>query len=199
MLHVTIPLYRYRNMFRVLDSIPLNEHDDIICHIATSTNSTENRNGYWGNFIYECEKGNPERIKIYELDCDDADTVTKRNTMFENIKDGYFCLLDDDTVFVERMYQAYKECEARNFIGMVVGRQDFKDGTLRLRPSDPYLCGIDAGNVLCHSSILEKVKWAERDNIPKDFVFWDSCFKQFGGFSHFDYVHETISIYNALR
>ena len=57
-----------------------------------------------GNVFLETDS----RIRLYEIDCVDTDIVAKRNAIFDRIRDGYFFLLDDDTICVEAMYEVYK-------------------------------------------------------------------------------------------
>ena len=87
-------------------------NDDITWHISKSIYREEL------NFIK-----NDNRIKIYNINCEDFEIGKKRDYALKNIKNGYFCFLDDDTIFHENMYMKYKECEEENFIGMLVGQQ----------------------------------------------------------------------------
>lgn len=188
MLHLITPLYRYKNLSKIYSSIPPNE--DIIWHIA----KTNKRKNLTDSFI----DSNPQ-IKVYEIDCEDNDLITKRNTVFDEIKSGHFHLLDDDTLFHNNMYQVYKDYE--DFNGMIVGKQVYKNNKTRLNASYPVRCYIDAGNVLCHSSVLEQVRWEERDGYEhlgcKDFIFWENCFKIFGQ-SKTILIPDIISVYNQL-
>lgn len=142
---------------------------------------------------------NDERLRLYVLDVRDNDIISKRNKVFDNIHDGWFCLLDDDTYFHEGMYKLYKRIQEENYVGMVNGRQLTPDGRVRLYtlPS-PELRRIDTGNVLCHHSVLKHVKWGADENdatIPKDFVFWKKVYNYFGQLRE---VEDEISVYNAL-
>jgi len=85
-----------------------------------------------------------------------SEVFKKRNEVFKNIKDGYFCFLDDDTIFHENMYIKYLECVDNRFIGMLVGQQLDNKEKLRLIASKPVFCRIDTGNVLCHYKCLEE-------------------------------------------
>lgn len=189
MLHIITPLFRYENLPKIYSSLP--SSNDIIWHIAKiSTREPLN---------YDFVKTDP-RIKIYEIDCKDRDLITKRNTIFSNIKEGQFHLLDDDTIFYQPMYSTY--LKHKDYVGMIIGKQISKDMNERLKEGYPHQGSIDAGNVLCHSSILDKVKWEERSGLKhmkcRDFIFWDNCFKIFGP-DQTILIPEGISIYNALR
>lgn len=189
MLHIVTPLFRYKNLPLIYSSIPKN--DDITWHLA----KTSRRPILNHDFI----ESDP-RIKVYEIDCEDADLITKRNTIFSGIKDGHFHLLDDDTIFYQPMYDIY--LKYKDFIGMVIGKQLSKNMNIRLAQNYPRLGAIDAGNVLCHSSILDRVKWEERKGLEKyrcrDFIFWDNCFSIFGNEKTI-LIPDAISIYNKLK
>ena len=98
MLHIITPLYRFENLEQIYNSILIN--DDITWHISKS-----NRREELNNDFIKTDK----RIKIYN--CEDTDTTIKRNEVLSEIKSGYFCFLDDDTILHENMYIKYKECE----------------------------------------------------------------------------------------
>ena len=187
MLHISTPLWRYNLLPQVYASIP--KHADITWHISHI--SAKPAPDF--DFIH-----NDSRIKLYAVSCKDSETDIKRNVTFENIRDGYFCLLDDDTIFLENMYSLYKKYSENHFEGMVIGRQTFKDGRIRLNSQVPTNFGIDTGNVLSHHSILRQVKWEFVTHVCRDFLFWDSCYAIFGGEKTF-FSNEIISTYNALK
>ena len=105
MLHIITPLYRFDLIERVYGSIFRN--DDITWHISYSIKRELPDLPFLKN---------NNQIKIYPVDCEDSDTTSKRNTILSKIKDGYFCFLDDDTIFHENMYMKYLECTEHNFI-----------------------------------------------------------------------------------
>jgi hypothetical protein len=185
MLHIITPLYRYENLPKIYSSIP--KYDDIVWHIS----KTSRREKLTYDFIKS-----DHRIKVYETDCEDNDLFVKRNIVFDSIKEGHFHLLDDDTVFYKPMYSVYKKYN--NFIGMIIGKQLLKNMTIRLDENYPKYCYIDTGNVLCHSSVLSKVRWEYREGYGNDFVFWDNCFKIFGKKKTI-LMPKSISIYNKLN
>jgi len=188
MLHIITPLYRFENIESVYNSILMN--DDITWHISKS-NKREDLNY---NLIKE-----DKRIKIYNIDCPDTSTTIKRNTVLEKIKDGYFCFLDDDTIFHENMYIKYKECEEQNFIGMLVGEQLNPLDEKRLIASPPKFKFIDTGNVLSHTSCLKECRWPEThiEGVnQKDFLFWDSVYNFYD--KKCAIWNQTISYYNKL-
>ena len=118
-------------------------------------------------------------ISVYSIDCPDTDRTAKTNYCFDQIKDGYFCLVDDDTIFHEHMYRVYKMCFERNFVGMVIGEQLHADGTLRLKAQAPVKGGIDTGQCLAHSSVLKEVKWPSINTLLRDFIFWCQAYNYF--------------------
>lgn len=188
MLHIITPLYRFDLIEKVYNSILSN--NDIIWHIS-----------------YSSKRGLPDlpflknnnQIKLYKVDCEDSDTTSKRNSALENIKDGYFCFLDDDTTFHENMYIKYLECSDHNFNGMLVGQQIKGNGKLRLIASKPVFCRIDTGNVLCHHSCLSECRWP-KEHTPgvnqKDFLFWDSVYNYYD--KKCAIWNQPISYYNKL-
>jgi len=188
MLHIITPLYRFNLLEQVYNSILMN--DDITWHISKSNKREE--------LDYDFLKKD-KRIKLYNIDCDDNEIYKKRNVVFDNIKDGYFCLLDDDTIFHENMYMKYLECVEHNFIGVIIGQQIDKNGKLRLIASKPIFGRIDTGNVISHHSCLSECRWP-KTHIPnvnqKDFLFWDSVFEFYG--KKCGIWNQPISYYNRL-
>ena len=188
MLHIITPLYRFNLLEQIYNSILMN--DDIIWHISKSNKREE--------LDYDFLKKD-KRIKLYNIDCDDNEIYKKRNVVFDNIKDGYFCFLDDDTIFHENMYIKYLECVEHNFRGMLVGEQINKDGKLRLIANKPVYGGIDTGNVISHYSCLTECKWPS-EHIPKvnqkDFLFWNSVYEFYG--KKCGIWNQPISYYNKL-
>jgi len=188
MLHIVTPLYRYDLLHKVYESIP--KANDITWHIArTSRRDAEN----FLDFIKS-----DSRIKYYELDCPDSDTTTKRNACFAKIKDGYFCLIDDDTEFHPGMYEAYRKCLESNFVGMIIGEQLWIDGRTRLKAGPPTIARIDAGNVLAHSSCLSECRWPLKTegSCCWDYLFWNDVHNFYGEYKTIDSV---ISIYNSIK
>lgn len=184
MLHIITPLYRYHLLQKVYESIPKN--DDIIWHIAKSSQ----REKLEYDFIHT-----DSRIKLYELNCPDTDTVTKRNVIFDNIKDGFFYCLDDDTLFLEELYRVYKEYHNVGFKGMIVGQSNvIKDIKLSANPKESW---IDTGMVLCHFRVLRKEKWEWTEIAGRDCYFWSRCYLFFGK-ENTIFLDKVISNYNLL-
>ena len=188
MLHIITPLYRFDLIEKVYYSILSN--NDIIWHISYSSKRELPDLPFLKN---------NNQIKLYKVDCEDSDTTSKRNSVLENIKDGYFCFLDDDTTFHENMYIKYLECSDHNFNGMLVGQQIKGNGKLRLIASKPVFGRIDTGNVLCHHSCLSECRWS-KEHTPgvnqKDFLFWDSVYNYYG--KKCAIWNQPISYYNKL-
>jgi len=169
---------------QVYRSLP--PHDDVIWHLA----KTSRRPPLTHPFL-----ATDPRIRLYEIDCDDTDIVTKRNTMFAHITDGYFFLLDDDTICLGEMYQVYREFSARGFSGMIVGASTVS--AARQPSLDPALNRIDAGAVICCASVLRVVHWEWSAAYARDRYFWSRCFAHFGN-ARTVVVPRTISAYNAM-
>lgn len=189
MLHIITPLYRFDLLEKVYNSILMDE--DIVWHIAKS-NRREELNY---NFIKK-----DKRIKLYNLDCEDKDTTTKRNVILNQITQGYFCFLDDDTIFHENMYLKYQECVEHNFVGMLVGQQIDNDNKLRLIASKPVFRHIDTGNVIAHSNCLTVCRWPSVHTPGvnhKDFLFWESVYNFYG--KKCAIWNQPISYYNKLN
>lgn len=188
MLHIITPLYRFDLIEKVYNSIPM--EDNVFWHVSYSSK----RELPDLTFLK-----NNNQIKIYPVDCEDSDTASKRNTILSKIKDGYFCFLDDDTIFHENMYMKYLQCINQNFKGMIIGRQINKDDKLRLHASKPVFGRIDTGNVISHHECLKECVWpkthVEGVN-QKDFLFWDSVFNYYG--KKCGIWNQTISVYNKL-
>lgn len=184
MLHIITPLYRYHLLEKVYQSIP--KDHDITWHIAKSSQ----REKLDHDFIHT-----DSRIKLYELDCPDIDTVTKRNVIFDNIKDGFFYCLDDDTLFLKELYRVYKEYNNIGFEGMIVGQSNvIKHIRLSANPKESW---IDTGMVLCYFKVLEKEKWEWTEIAGRDCYFWSRCY-QFFGKENTVFLNRVISHYNLL-
>ena len=189
MLHIITPLYRPTNLPKVYTSIF--KSDDIIWHISKSSKVPDPE--------YDFLK-NDKQVKLYNVDCEDSDTTSKRNFVLEKIKTGYFCFLDDDTILHENMYIKYLECKEHNFIGMIVGEQTDNDGKLRLIASKPVYSRIDTGNVITHHKCLEVCKWPTNHQPgvnQKDFLFWESVYNYYG--NKCGIWNQPISYYNKLK
>lgn len=166
-------------------------NDDITWHISKS-NLRE-------DLTYDFIKSD-KRIKVYNCDCEDYDTTRKRNTALSKIINGYFCFLDDDTVFHENMYIKYLECVENNFKGMLIGEQLDYDNILRLIASKPVHDRIDTGNVLSHYSCLTECIWPSTHTEGvnhKDFLFWNSVYEFYG--KKCAIWNQPISYYNKLN
>jgi len=189
MLHIITPLYRFNLIEKVYGSIFRN--DNITWHISYSTKRELPDLPFLKN---------NSQIKIYPVDCEDSDTTSKRNAILSKIKYGYFCFLDDDTIFHENMYIKYLECLEHNFRGMLVGEQIDKYGKIRIIASKPLFYFIDTGNVISHHKCLEQCVWP-KTNIKgvnqKDFLFWDSVYNYYG--KKCAIWNQPISIYNKLN
>lgn len=188
MLHIVTIAYRFQNLEQIYNSIFMDQ--DIRWHIAKS-NKREDI-----NFPF---LKTDKRIILYNVDCEDSSTTKKRNTILENIKDGYFCFIDDDTIFHENMYLVYKQAESDHFRGMVIGEQLEWDGKKRLDAVKPTFRMIDTGNVLCHHSCLSVVRWPEKHQEGKnhkDFLFWDSVYNYYG--KKCALTKTSISYYNKI-
>jgi hypothetical protein len=184
MLHIITPLYRYHLLEKVYQSIP--KDDDITWHISKSSQ----REKLDHDFIHT-----DSRIELYELDCPDTDTVTKRNVIFDKIKDGFFYCLDDDTILLEETYKVYKEYYDVGFEGMIVGISNVvKHTKLSENPKESW---IDTGMVLCYFKVLEKEKWEWTEIAGRDCYFWSKCYQYFGK-ENTVFLDRVISHYNAL-
>lgn len=184
MLHLVTPLYRYDLLERVYQSIP--RGDDVVWHLA----KTSRRPPLDHAFI-----ARDPRIRVYDIDCDDTDIVTKRNTVFAAITDGYFYLLDDDTICVEGLYRVYREYCAAGFEGMIVGGSNLNRA--RTPSTDPALNRLDTGAVICFHAVLRHVQWAWSADYARDRLFWSRCFA-FYGVGRTVVLNRTIAAYNHL-
>jgi len=188
MLHIITPLYRFDNLEKIYYSILINE--DIRWHVSYS-HERELPNL---PFLKE-----DKRIILHKVECLDTEVRKKRNAALENISEGYFCFLDDDTLFHENMYSVYDENKNSNFKGMVVGEQLTPNGGIRLTASIPIFQKIDWGNVLCHHSVINHVEYPTEFNLlynGPDHLFWKSVYE------HLDnkckLINIPISYYNKI-
>lgn len=186
MLHIQTILYRYENLDKVYESIP--KHEDITWHISKVKSRKTPESKIWED----------KRVILYDINCKDNDFIVKRNTSFNKIKGGWFCLLDDDNTFHNHMYEVYQKYKDTDFKGMIIGQQNDSNNKLRLDANYPSPGYIDSGNVLCHTIALETIKWSRGLSGPRDFTFWDNCFKLFKR-QNTIILKEVISNYNTLR
>jgi hypothetical protein len=185
MLHLVTPLYRFQNVEKIYESIT--NYPDIVWHMGKSAHRP-----YKPPF----EDG---RVKVYDVNCADSDPVAKRNFALSKVNDGYFHLLDDDTLFHPNMYKLYKQMEELDYKGMVIGKQVEKDKKLRLKElPHPVYCYIDAGNVLCHHSAIEYILTNpdKKAHLAPDYNLWE---KAYSFFNEAKMTEEVISTYNALK
>ena len=179
MLHIVTLAYRFELLSKVYASIP--KHDDIRWHLSIAKER--------GLPTYDFLK-NDNRIIVHLIDCKDNDFVSKRNAAFENIHDGYFYLLDDDTIFLNEAYEVYRHYKKMEFRGMIIGDRIFRlrnyKGEIERAPfptENPATTFIDTGMAIASSDVLRSVKWEwvpENEICSRDQLFWTNCFKYFG-------------------
>jgi hypothetical protein len=172
MLHIVTSLYYTEYLESVYNSIYMDP--DIRWHIGKSKEQEMPTNSFLKS---------DKRIIVYDVDCANTEPHKKRNAALDNIKDGYFCFLDDDTIFHENMYLKYRQSMENNFVGMLVGEQLDPKGNLRLIASKPVYERIDTGNVLSHHSSLQNVRWvgSHIEGVNSvDFLFWNEVYEFFG-------------------
>ena len=186
MLHIITPLYRFENLELIYNSILSN--DDIMWHISKSNKREELKN----DFIKK-----DKRIVLYNLNVDDHAMGKKRSDVLKKINSGYFCFLDDDTIFHENMYIKYKECEEHNFIGMLIGEQLTNNNKTRLIAHPPKHGLIDVGNVLSHTKCLKNCEWPIKPWSGNDYLFWESVYNFYG--KKCGIWNQPISYYNKLK
>lgn len=185
MLHLVTPLYRFENVGKIYESIT--NYPDVMWHISKSVSRP-----YTPPF-------EDERVRIYDVNCADTDPVGKRNFALSKVIDGYFHLLDDDTLLHPNMYKLYKQMEELDYKGMVIGKQVEKNKKIRLKElPHPVYCFVDAGNVLCHYSAIQYILSNPDKNIhlAPDYNLWE---KAYSFFKEAKMTEDVISTYNALK
>ena len=188
MLHIVTALYRPKLLKKIYKSLP--DKQDITWHIGVSIEAEESL-PYIPNDI---------RVHPYIINCKDKESWTKRQVCLERITDGYYCFVDDDTIFHDQLYQEYKLLRSSDYKGMAIGRQVNKDGTRRLKAVAPMFCQIDIGNVICHHSANEHIKFPSKlKNVPsaRDYEYWKDVYEFYN--SEALLIDKPISIYNKLR
>jgi hypothetical protein len=175
-------------------SIP--ENADVVWHIAKSRYTPDLADGM--KSILRSDK----RVRLYEIECEDTNTPCKMNYIFHKIMecgvDSYFCIQDDDSVFLPEMYEVYQEYKDKQML--VVGKQVDKEGRTRLQPSMPCPGAIDTGNFLCHSGVLVHEPWPNKhwsSEYYVDYEFINAIYKRYG-VRNTDLVDRAISIYNKM-
>jgi hypothetical protein len=193
MLHIITPLFRFNLLPQVYSTIP--KHNDIVWHIAVSSDRGHPND----TFITE-----DPRIIVYLVKCADNDIITKRNFVFKKIGEGYFYLLDDDTIFLEEVYHVYRSYQQKGFRGMILGNRLLRHNKkTRLQeavfPSeDPEKTILDTGMVIASTDVLQHVEWQwtlPNVNYYRDYLFWSNCFRYFGP-ENVVHSHRVISFFN---
>jgi hypothetical protein len=196
MLHIVTPLYRFNLLQKVYQSIP--NSTEIIWHLAKSESIKE----YDFKFFKH-----DSRVKLYEIDCKDTDIIAKRNKIFSEINDGYFCMLDDDTIFVKAMFDLYIELKNEKFIGMAIGNQKYGNGIFKdkatMLTQNFKTNYVNTGMVLSHYSVLKHVQYESHQEYKLDCYFWSRCFMYFTAqktkivnkdISYFNYFGEKLKV-----
>jgi hypothetical protein len=108
--------------------------------------------------------------------------------------------LDYDVVYLDECHNILPSHEPwlDKFKGMIIGQQNGSNNNFRLDTTYPSPGKIDTGNVLCHTMALETNKWSKGSSGPRDFTFWNNCFKLFKR-QNTILLKEVISNYNTLR
>jgi hypothetical protein len=189
MFHIITPVYRFENLDKLYETIPA--FSDITWHLSFS-----NRRALPDHSFIHVDP----RIKIYHINCEDNDLVEKRNQVFREINNGYFYLLDDDTIFLKESYTAYKKYCNKNFVGMIIGRQYRKvfNGIGRPPYNNAEFNNIDTGMAIAHYSVLKYVKWEWSKLFSRDHLFWSKCYEHFGKDKTIT-IKDYISVYNYLN
>jgi len=186
MLHLITPLYRFNNVQKLYESIK--DYPDVRLHLAKTSSKALD------DILVD------SRVVIHDTPCSDNDPVCKRNHALKEVKDGYFHLLDDDTILHPGMYNLYKQMSEIDFRGMVIGKQIEKGGKLRLREeTKPIYCKVDAGNVLCHNSAIHHILNHPKRQDPRiapDYLLWELAYDYF---KDSKMTEDVISVYNFLK
>lgn len=187
MLHIVTALYRPKLLKDIHKSLP--DASDITWHIGVSLDKEL-------DYIPD-----DVRVKIYKIDCPDVESWTKRQVCLDSIKEGYYCFLDDDTVFHNNLYKEYKKLKQEGFVGMFIGKQENKNGKIRLAATYPKFCQIDIGNVISHSECIEHIKFPvklEGRVSARDYQYWRDVFNYYT-IKNTKIIKRVISTYNGLR
>jgi hypothetical protein len=184
MLHIVTPWFRYELLPRVYETLP--PHNDVLWHVVKTSRRPTPPHPFLSR---------DPRIRLHDIDCDDADIVAKRNAAFDHVTDGYFYLLDDDTTCLESVYRTYHRLAAEGFEGMAIGHTTLQRAQW---PSlDPAVNHFDAGAVLCHHGVLRHIRWERHPTVARDIWFWTRAFAHLGP-ARTRVLDETLSIYNHL-
>ena len=189
MLHIITASYRPELLDEMYKTIP--KEKDVKWHIAKSNQTPPINN----SFI------ETDGVVLYEVDCPDIESWTKRQTCLDEITSGYFCFLDDDTVFHENLYKEYQKIKENKFVGMLIGKQENKHGKIRLAASYPRFCQIDIGNVIAHSKCNKHIEFPvklESRTSARDYQYWRDVAKYYTR-DNIRIIKRVISVYNALR
>jgi len=185
MLHLVTPLYRFQNVERIYESF--SQYPDVKWHMGKSKHKPY-------TFPHQ-----DDRVNVYDVDCTDDNAVAKRSFALSKVTEGYFHLLDDDTLLHPNMYKLYKQMEELDYKGMVIGKQVEKNNKLRLKEQPhPVYCFIDAGNVLCHHSAVQYILTTpdKNRNLAPDYNLWE---KAYSFFKESKMTEDVISTYNLLK
>jgi len=149
--------------------------------ISVSDENTRNISGFYL----------PQNTKLIRTRNDWYSRVSSVFSHLENIE-GYFCFVDNDTLFHEGMKNAYNTVKKN----MLIGKQAYCNEKIRLNQNIPICGHIDMGNVLCNNNVLKSVQYEYKEGIS-DYILWNKCFNYLGG--DIELSDKVISYYNYQR
>ena len=182
-LNIFTPLFRSGMIKKVADSIP--DYEDINWIVVIAKHREI--------LIKECQAYN---IPYLTVDCiDDLSGVGKKvNKALDNLQDGFFFGLDDDTTFNHNTYDIFKRYQ--NDYDMIVGQQRLLDGGIRIAQK-PTHCHTDGAQGLIRTTLIDGLRFGCFTTDPVadcNFLLncWDKSNKNL-------ILDEIISNYNFLR
>lgn len=179
--------YNLEWLEEIYKSIP--KEEDIEWHIICQTDEILK---WWRN----------SRAIVKHYFPDKYNNNEKLNLLFKYLAttkpDSYFFILDNDNLMIENTYKIYKKYSSEGFKGMIIGNQEWYDGTLRLKAQLPEICKIDSASVICHMECMKEVKWKVDEFITPDFYLWRDAHNYYG-VERTKIIDETISVYNTIK
>jgi hypothetical protein len=122
-----------------------------------------------------------------------------KNDMLDAIRDGWVCVLDDDTVMHEQFIQkieiveATQELASRQLDAIVVSQKRTSGAVLRARPEHVVVGKIDAGQAVLRRKFIGDRRIPE--TYAGDGIWLESLLR---GGADVHYMRDVLSLHNAI-
>jgi hypothetical protein len=118
-----------------------------------------------------------------------------KNEMLDEVKDGWVCFLDDDTVMHPSLLRRFDQTSAQleDMDGLVVSQERRSGRILHADQKNVTVGGIDVGQVILHRQLIADTRIPE--HYDGDGMFLQEVLLR----GRIAYLDEVLSYHNALR